>query len=111
MFTQFNSTVFFSALSSLTNVAASNVSAQSFPQDFLFGVASAAYQIEGAWNIDGKGASIWDEFTHSYPEKIVDRQNGDTASNSYEYFLDDIEAVKHLNVCARFYRYFMNSRH
>jgi beta-glucosidase len=34
-----------------------------FGDDFAWGVASAAYQIEGAWNKDGKGPSIWDEFT------------------------------------------------
>lgn len=69
-----------------------------FPDDFLFGVATAAYQIEGAWNIDGKGPSIWDEFTHSHPEKIIDRQNADIGANSYEYYLDDIAAVKNLSV-------------
>lgn len=85
------------------------MTARSFPKDFMFGAASAAYQIEGAWNIDGKGASIWDEFTHSYPDKIVDQQNGDIASNSYEYFLDDIDAVKNLNVCVPlFFCQFMN---
>lgn len=71
---------------------------RTFPKDFIFGVSSAAYQIEGAWNLDGKGPSIWDEFCHSKPEKITDGQNGDTSANSYEFFLDDIEAVKNLNV-------------
>lgn len=69
-----------------------------FPDDFLFGAGTSAYQIEGAWNIDGKGPSVWDEFTHSHPEKIKDRKNGDVGPNSYEYYLDDIAAVKHLKV-------------
>lgn len=69
-----------------------------FPDDFLFGAATAAYQIEGAWNLDGKGPSIWDEFTHSHPEKIADQQNADVGANSYEYYLDDIEALKNLSV-------------
>lgn len=69
----------------------------------MFGVSSAAYQIEGAWNVDGKGASIWDEFTHSHPEKIKDGQNGDISANSYEFigyefFMDDIEGLKNLCV-------------
>lgn len=64
----------------------------------MFGVSSAAYQIEGGWNADGKGPSIWDEFTHSHPEKIKDGQNGDIAANSYEHYLDDVEALKNLNV-------------
>lgn len=72
--------------------------AKRFPDDFSFGVSTAAYQIEGGWNADGKGPSIWDEFTHSNPDKIEDGQNGDITSNSYEYFLDDIKAIKQMNV-------------
>lgn len=79
-------------------VIAKNGSILSFPDNFLFGVSSSAYQIEGGSNLDGKGPSIWDEFIRLNPEKIVDLQNGDTGANSYEYYLDDIEAVKSLNV-------------
>lgn len=75
-----------------------NDSNQIFPETFMFGVSSAAYQIEGAWNVEGKGPSIWDEFTHSHSEKIANHQNGDNAANSYEFYLDDVEAVKNLNV-------------
>lgn len=79
-------------------VSRNNDSERRFPDDFLFGVASAAYQIEGGWNADGKGPNIWDEFTHTQPERIVDRSNGDVGPNSYEYFADDIAAVKSLGV-------------
>lgn len=79
------------------NVTQTNV-AKRFPDHFLFGVSTAAYQIEGGWNADGKGPSIWDEFTHSHPEKIIDLSNADVGPNSYEYYLDDLAAIKHLNV-------------
>lgn len=75
-----------------------NGSNRVFPESFLFGASSAAYQIEGGWNSDGKGQSTWDVFTHLHPEKIVDRKNGDVAANSYEYYLDDVQAAKNLNV-------------
>lgn len=64
----------------------------------MFGVASAAYQIEGAWNVSGKGVNIWDTLTHQHPEKIVGRQNGDVGPDSYRYYADDIEAAKNLGV-------------
>lgn len=76
-----------------------------FPNNFLFGAATSAFQTEGAWNIDGKGPSIWDEFTHKYPEKIKDRQNADVATNSYEYYEDDIKAVKNLGVSVKLKQY------
>nr|QZZ63296.1 myrosinase 4 [Contarinia nasturtii] len=74
-----------------------------FPPDFLFGAATSAYQVEGGWDSDGKGPSIWDDFVHSYSENILDHQNADVGANSYEYYLDDIEALKSLNM--NFYRF------
>lgn len=69
-----------------------------FPDDFLFGVANSAYQTEGAWNVDGRGLGVWDEFTHRLPEKIIDRSNADVGPNSYEFWMDDIEGLKNLKV-------------
>ncbi|XP_055914788.1 myrosinase 1-like [Eupeodes corollae] len=74
-----------------------------FPKDFSFGVSTSAYQIEGAWNADNKGPSIWDVFTHNHQDKIKDESNGDIALDSYNNFDLDLKALKHLNV--DFYRF------
>ncbi|KAL2491506.1 Beta-glucosidase 17 [Abeliophyllum distichum] len=58
----------------------------SFPSDFVFGAASSANQYEGAAKEDGRGPSIWDNFTHKYPGKIVDRSNGDIANDFYHRY-------------------------
>lgn len=73
-----------------------------FPDDFLFGTATAAYQIEGGWNADGKGPSIWDQFTHDHPELITDRQSADVGPDSYHFYEEDIKAVKSLGVSKLF---------
>lgn len=68
-----------------------------FGKDFKWGVASAAYQIEGAWNEDGKGESIWDHFTHFKNKKIKTRENGDQACDYYHRYKDDIALIKEMN--------------
>lgn len=68
-----------------------------FPKDFLWGTATAAYQIEGAWNEDGKGPSIWDTFTHQ-DGNIHNNQNGDIACDSYHKIDEDIALLKNLGV-------------
>lgn len=78
----------------LTTHAESHFSRDSFPSDFTFGAASAAYQYEGAAFEDGKGPSIWDKFTHQYPEKILDGSNGDVAVDFYHRYKDDVKLVK-----------------
>lgn len=69
-----------------------------FPSNFSFGVATSAYQIEGAWNIDGKGLSFWDDFTHNYPHMIDDQTTADETIESYHRFDQDLAALKELNV-------------
>lgn len=68
-----------------------------FPKNFLWGVATASYQIEGAYNEDGKGESIWDRFSH-IPGKIKNGDTGDTACDHYHRYKEDIELLKYLGV-------------
>ena len=65
-----------------------------FPKEFLFGSASAAYQVEGAWDVDGKGENIWDRYTHTMPNRIAGSiKNGDDAAKSYKYYKEDVKAL------------------
>lgn len=60
-----------------------------FPPNFLWGAASAAYQVEGAWDADGKGLSVWDVFTR-IPGKTFKGSNGDVAVDHYHRYREDI---------------------
>lgn len=70
--------------------------ARDFGTDFLWGTATAAYQIEGAWNKDGKGPSIWDEFSHR-KGKIKTGENGDVACDFYHRYPGDLDLLKRMN--------------
>ncbi|CAG9856285.1 unnamed protein product [Phyllotreta striolata] len=69
-----------------------------FPNDFLFGVSTASYQIEGAWLEDGKGLSVWDEFVHRNPSLVVNNDTGDVACDSYHRFREDVHLTAGLGV-------------
>lgn len=71
----------------------------SYPKDFLWGVASASYQIEGGAFEDGKGPSIWDEFTHT-PGKIAYGHNGDVACDAYHRYEEDLDLMQKMGVKA-----------
>ena len=68
-----------------------------FPKGFFWGAATAAYQIEGAWQQDGKGESIWDRFAHT-TGKIKHNDTGDTACDSYHRWPDDIALLRAMNL-------------
>ena len=70
-----------------------------FPKDFVWGAATAAYQIEGAPTLDGKGPSIWDTFTHR-PGVIEDGTTGDVACDHYHRWRDDVTLMRALNLDA-----------
>jgi hypothetical protein len=67
-----------------------------FPKGLFWGTATASYQIEGAWNEDGKGESIWDRFAHT-PGKIKNADTGDSACDSYHRWREDIALIRAMN--------------
>jgi len=67
-----------------------------FPQGFRWGTSTASYQIEGAWNEDGKGESIWDRFTHT-PGTIKNGDTGDRACDHYHRYREDVAILRDLN--------------
>lgn len=70
-----------------------------FPDGFVWGVAASSYQIEGAWNEDGRGESIWDRFTHS-PHHILSGENGDRAVDHYHRMPEDVSLMRRLGIPA-----------
>ncbi|MEM6760082.1 MAG: GH1 family beta-glucosidase [Pseudomonadota bacterium] len=70
-----------------------------FPQDFLFGSATASYQIEGATKADGRGPSIWDAFSNM-PGRVYQGHNGDVACDHYNRWESDLNLMQRLNLGA-----------
>ena len=73
-----------------------DVSGARFPANFIWGTATASYQVEGAWKEDGKGESIWDRFSHTVG-KTKGGDTGDVACDSYHRYKEDIAIMKQLN--------------
>ena len=70
-----------------------------FPRNFVWGAATASYQIEGAWQADGKGESIWDRFSHTHG-KVANGDTGDVACDHYHRWQDDVILLKELGIKA-----------
>ncbi len=70
-----------------------------FPKDFIWGSATSSYQIEGAWNSDGKGPSIWDSFC-TIPGKVAKNENGEIACDHYNKFEEDVKLMKDMGLKA-----------
>jgi beta-glucosidase len=73
-----------------------------FPKDFLWGAATAAYQVEGSPLADGAGASIWHRFSHS-PGRVANDDNGDVACDHYRRYREDVALMRSLGL--RAYRF------
>jgi beta-glucosidase len=73
------------------------LSIQYFPDGFLWRAATSAYQIEGAWDQDGKGESVWDRFTHR-PYNILNGDTGDVACDHYHRVTQDVALMKELGL-------------
>src|SRR5262245_7427435 len=73
-----------------------------FPKGFFWGAGTSSYQIEGAWNEDGKGLSIWDTYTQQ-PGNIKNDDNGDVANDLYHRYKEDVALMKEIG--ANSYRF------
>jgi beta-glucosidase len=73
-----------------------------FPSDWQWGTATASYQVEGAWNEDGKGESIWDRFVHR-EGTIMNGDTGDVACDQYHRYKEDVAIMRDLGL--RGYRF------
>ncbi len=71
----------------------------SFPASFVWGAATASYQIEGAWNEGGRGVSIWDTFT-SLPGKVYQGDTGEVAADHYHRWQEDVQIMADLGLKA-----------
>jgi beta-glucosidase len=70
-----------------------------FPQDFVWGAATAAYQIEGAWDEDGRGESVWDCFSHT-PGRVLHGHTGNVACDHYHRWREDVALMRDLGLHA-----------
>jgi beta-glucosidase len=80
-----------------TNILKDIMKKIEFPKDFIWGGATSSYQIEGAWNEDGKGESVWDVVSHT-TGLIQDGDTGDIACDHYHRYKEDIQLMKKIGI-------------
>ncbi len=73
------------------------MSLSTFPEGFLWGAATASYQIEGAANEDGRGSSVWDTFSHT-PGKVAHGETGDVACDHYHRYAEDVALMSEIGL-------------
>jgi beta-glucosidase len=83
----------------MTGLATGDDGALGFPEGFTWGASTAAYQIEGAAGIDGKGPSVWDTFSHT-PGKVRGGDTGDVACDAYHRYREDVALMASLGLNA-----------
>src|SRR5215831_12069114 len=88
---------------STTTVRSPTSVGRRFPDGFYWGVATSSYQIEGAWDEDGKGASIWDTYAHT-PGNIRNGDTADLANDHYHRYKEDVAVMKK-DIGANAYRF------
>ncbi|XP_069695503.1 myrosinase 1-like [Periplaneta americana] len=103
LFVSLLTTTFGSRLDTISHTSENAIVNYTFPDGFLLGSSTAAYQIEGGWNEDGKGVSIWDTLVHTHPEYINNQSNGDVACDSYHKYKQDVQLLKEMQ--SDFYRF------
>ncbi len=81
----------------MTELATGDEGALGFPEGFTWGASTAAYQIEGAADADGKGRSVWDTFSHT-PGKVHGGDTGDIACDSYHRYREDVALIAALGL-------------
>ncbi|XP_068925186.1 cytosolic beta-glucosidase-like isoform X2 [Petaurus breviceps papuanus] len=69
-----------------------------FPEGFGWGASTAAYQVEGGWDADGKGPNVWDTFTHQGGDRVFRNQTADVACGSYTLWEEDLKCIKQLGL-------------
>ncbi|GKY91453.1 hypothetical protein MPSEU_000117600 [Mayamaea pseudoterrestris] len=85
------------AMSMTSSSSSSSKKPCAFPRDFLWGVATSSYQIEGAVDEDGRGNTIWDDFCKE-PGAILDDSSGEIACDHYHRYKEDVQLMKSLNI-------------